>query len=320
MPLDSAPAVIPLSLLDEGHTGVALFMVLSGYLFAKLLENNRVIYTAFLWNRALRLLPLLSVVLVIEGFVRYYSGGDIYGYIKSIVKGVVYPYLPNGGWSITAEAHFYLLLPLLLYLSRRSVLLPVTVVLAAIALRAWLLTLRGEVQTLAYWTIVGRIDQFVFGIVAFHLSTWISEKRRLLVLIWTGFIVFWWWFDFSGGIYKRPAYPSPSALWVVIPTIEGIAYGSFIAWYDNCNFDVKNPFSRIIQKYGEYSYSIYLLHFFVVSKVSHFIHAHVMTISNIYVAIPWAMLFFMLMLLPAYLSFRFIESPFLAWRKRYVHP
>jgi peptidoglycan/LPS O-acetylase OafA/YrhL len=35
VPTGYAPAIFPLSVLDQGHTGVALFMCLSGYLFKK---------------------------------------------------------------------------------------------------------------------------------------------------------------------------------------------------------------------------------------------------------------------------------------------
>src|SRR5882672_9954754 len=59
IPFEYAPAVFPLSLLDEGHTGVALFMTLSGYLFAKLVGDRRVDFPNFLWSRAVRLGPLL---------------------------------------------------------------------------------------------------------------------------------------------------------------------------------------------------------------------------------------------------------------------
>jgi peptidoglycan/LPS O-acetylase OafA/YrhL len=35
------PPIFPLSFLTEGHTGVGLFMTLSGYLFAKLLDGKK---------------------------------------------------------------------------------------------------------------------------------------------------------------------------------------------------------------------------------------------------------------------------------------
>ena len=63
---------------------------------------------------------------------------------------------------------------------------------------------------------------------------------------------------------------------------------------------------------------LYLLHFFVVFHAARFVHERVMDISNFYLAVPWAMLGFVLMLPIGYLSFRFIERPFLRHRKRYV--
>src|SRR5438045_2490287 len=53
--------------VDEGHTGVALFMTLSGYLFAKLLDGKTINFPAFLWNRTLRLAPLLLLVIALVG-------------------------------------------------------------------------------------------------------------------------------------------------------------------------------------------------------------------------------------------------------------
>jgi|GEM_PF-4028732 len=63
VPFEGTPVWGPLVLFDEGHVGVALFMTLSGYLFAKLLDGKRVVYHLFFWNRALRLMPLLLFLL-----------------------------------------------------------------------------------------------------------------------------------------------------------------------------------------------------------------------------------------------------------------
>src|SRR5258708_27812747 len=65
VPFDYVPALFPFSVLDEGHTGVALFMALSGYLFAKLLVGKSIDYRRFLCDRSLRPLPLLSAALLV---------------------------------------------------------------------------------------------------------------------------------------------------------------------------------------------------------------------------------------------------------------
>src|SRR5258706_5396122 len=67
VPFDYVPALFPFSVLDEGHTGVALFMSLSGYLFAKLLDGKSIDYRRFLGQRPPPLFPPLAVVPLIVG-------------------------------------------------------------------------------------------------------------------------------------------------------------------------------------------------------------------------------------------------------------
>lgn len=317
IPFDGTPRLFPLALLDEGHTGVALFMTLSGYLFAKLLDGASVRYGWFIYNRLLRLLPILIVAMLLYVVMIYGQGGDLKAVSRDIRKGWLYPTLPNGGWSITVEFHFYLALPLLLLVDRFRPALLFGLVALFIAIRLYLYTRNGEIQTLAYWTIIGRIDQFTFGILAFRYRAFFS-RGHLAVIVGLMFCAFYWWFDWRGGFYNLPSYPSPSRLWVVLPTIEGLAYGILIAWYDARLIDGRSAVSRFIGQLGAYSYSIYLLHFFIVFHAARFIDQSIMRLSNFYVACIWSLFVFCLMIVPGYLSFRFIESPFLKLRKRYI--
>lgn len=213
-PFAGAPKVFPLALFDEGHTGVALFMTLAGYLFAKLLDGKTIRYAPFFFNRVLRLLPLLIVAIVLTGIEQALTAPafDPRGYIVLIGKGLVLPTLPNGGWSITVEMHFYVLLPLLMAISRRSGVAPLALVVAAIALRAAVFVSRGEVQSLAYYTIFGRVDQFTLGIVAFHVRSWLRGRHGVAVIVGTGFCAFYYAFDRAGGFFEMGGSPSPSPL------------------------------------------------------------------------------------------------------------
>ena len=56
----------------------------------------------------------------------------------------------------------------------------------------------------------------------------------------------------------------------------------------------------------------------MVFRAAAWVHAQVMDISNFYPALAWSALFFALMLAPAHLSFRYIEAPFLKYRRRYA--
>jgi peptidoglycan/LPS O-acetylase OafA/YrhL len=316
IPFGYVPAVFPFAVLDEGHTGVALFMTLSGYLFAKLLDGKAIHYGPFLWNRALRLLPLLFVVLALAGVQRLLRGADPAAYVASIARGVVLPTLPNGGWSITVEFHYYLVLPVFLWLLARSKWLPLTIVVAAVALRALLRYEFGEIQWLAFWTLVGRVDQFALGMLVYQFRAHFARRHLVFLGTLTAFLLFYWYFDLIGGFYRN--YPSPNPLWIVLPTIEGLAYAIGIAWYDSSFSHVTTGVSRLVGRIGEYSYSIYLLHFFVVFQAARFVDERILGLSNFYVACGAAALCFVLMMIPAYLSYRFIEAPFLRLRKRYV--
>jgi peptidoglycan/LPS O-acetylase OafA/YrhL len=314
------PPVFPLSILTEGHTGVALFMVLSGYLFAKLLDRKRILYPQFLWNRLLRLAPLLVIVLTLAGLKEYAAGQDMRLFAKTILAGIIKPTLPNGGWSITAEFHFYLLLPVLLFLSNRWRYALVPVLTAAVALRIFLYQEIGQMQILSYWTIIGRIDQFILGILCFQFKNHIAGRHLTVSGTLLLFSLFFRYFDSLGGFYMNPSYPSPSRLWIYMPTIEGLAYALAIAWYDNSFSHSRGRVSRFIALIGSYSYSIYLLHFFIVFQLAEFISRHLIDLSNIYLAMLFSVFCFLCMVPIGHISYTFIETPFLKLRTRYATP
>ncbi len=312
------PALFPFAILDEGHTGVALFMTLSGYLFAKLLDGKSIDYKAFIWNRVLRLLPLLLVIILLVGIRKLLRHESLSTYAWSVAKGILFPSLPNGGWSITVEFHYYIILPLLLWMLTKSKLLPLLIVIAAIALRFVIFHETGEIESLAYSTIVGRIDQFVLGMLAFQFRSYFTQRHVLSIGTIIAFMMFYWYFDLQGGVYQKPYHSFTQSIWIFLPTIEGIAYAVGIAWYDTSFAHTTTGISRFIGRIGELSYSIYLLHFFVIFYASRFVNERIMDISNFYLACLWSMFFFVLMMIPGYISFRFIEAPFLKLRKRYI--
>lgn len=261
----------------------------------------------------LRLGPLLLVVIVIEGVRLWYNGGNIRPYAIEILKGVVWPSLPNGGWSITVEAHFYVILPFLLIIAEKRPSALIGFVLAAISIRLAIYLSGLDIQQFAYGTIVERIDQFVFGIIAFKYKRVFKGNHGLAISVMAIFFAIYYIFDLQGG-----GKDGSKMWWILLPTIEGIAYCTLIAWYDNSFSHSLGPVSRLIGKMGEYSYSIYLIHFFFVFQMAQFIAAHVMALDNFYVAMAWSALSFMLMMPIGYISMKLIEEPPRRFRKKYV--
>src|SRR5262245_13768545 len=256
------PTIWPLSILDQGHCGVALFMTLSGYLFAKLLDGQHVIYRWFFWNRMLRLAPLLIAAMILNGIVNYHD--NLLDYVKLITKGLVLPLLPNGQWSIAVEAHFYLLLPLLLFLLRRHAVYAGLVIFIAISIRAAVFWHTGEVQSLTFYTIFGRIDQFTLGMAAYGLRDLMKSQHVAMITAFVVYSLFYHSFDVAGGFYLT----SFSPVWIILPTLEGLFFCFMIAYYDTTFKFRTVGFSGVLARIGACSYSIYLLHFFVVISMN----------------------------------------------------
>ena len=317
VPFEGAPWIFPLALFDEGHTGVALFMVLSGYLFAKLLSGRSVRYLPFFWNRFLRLAPLLILVFIVTGIIKVYGGEPLMPYLKSLSAGFTKPTWPNGGWSIAVEMRFYIALPFVLYLSRRWKAAPLAAMIVALAIRIVILLSRGELQFDVYFTLIGRADDFLMEIAAFNFRSHYANKHWLAMSVVVAFVAFFWTFDYLGGFYQVG---KASPIWVVLPTAEAVAYSTVVAYYDTSFRLPMTGVSWALSKVGDYSYSIYLLHFFFVFDMASFVHQHVMDISNFYVACAWSLAGFALMLPIGFLSFNFFELPFLRLRKRYLKP
>lgn len=313
-PFGQPLAAFPMALLYEGHTGVALFMTLSGYLFSKLMDGKTIDFGLFIRNRALRLLPLLCVVMLLGALIRIIEGASLAQYGLDLIKGLIFPTLPYGAWSITVEFQFYLVLPFLLWMMRRSPLGILVIVVAALALRVAIFDQVGQVWGAGYWTLIGRIDQFIAGMLAFRYRHLFARRHFLCVSVIVGFCFYQWTFAQIGG-FKR-AQDNP--IWIWMPTVEGIVYGAAIAWYDGSFKPMATRLSRIVAKAGEYSYSVYLLHMFVVAAVARFVSTSVAPIQNVFQAAAWSLVFYIMMVAVGHLSFRFIEAPFLRNRGRYT--
>lgn len=313
-----SPLLFPLSILTEGHTGVSIFLTLSGFLFAKLLAERKIVYRLFFWNRAIRLFPLLLVMLALQ-LIRYVRDGSLsFEFFQRIIKGLVYPSLPNGGWSITVEVHFYLLLPLLLTIFlRKKIIYSILILFLLLIFRFIEYRSGGNIQSLAFFTIFGRVDQFVLGILAYRYKGKIPAARMFGFFATFSFLGYFYYFDLNGGFYG-PFPNGPQALtWVFQLTVEGFFYAILISWYDKQKIPI-NAISRFVSKIGQYSYSIYLLHFFVVfSFIPGFIDKEIFDISNSYAKLIAGMIIFLLFLPIAWFSYSFIEKPFLKFRKSY---
>lgn len=321
-PPGGAITSLAFSVFAEGHTGVSIFMVLSGYLFARITRDRNIDYGRFLLARAWRLLPLLLIVSIIDLIMDaalHGSSETVPENLKRILTGLFLPTLPNGGWSITVEFHFYMLFPFLMLIDRRIRFGMALVILLAVVLRFlyWFFVDDVPMRDIAYWTILGRIDQFGIGILFARHSSLFANRHVLGVSAILGILFLYSRFDSAGGFVGSSAF---AWIWIFLLTLEGVLYGAIIAWYDGSFAFSDTGISGFIAKIGAASYSIYLLHVFFVFRIARFVESHILPLdifANNFVA---GLLCFIPICGISWLSYWYVERYFLRFRISYFLP
>lgn len=317
VPFDHVPAFAPLSLIEEGHIGVALFMTLSGYLFAKIIDGRPLDLARFYRNRVLRLAPLLVLVLA------YWAARGQLG-LDRFLTGFVLPTWSGGAWSVAVELHFYAVFPLILWLQRGHRIGALALLFAlSIGIRTAVWATTGTVQAFSYWTLGGAIDLFVAGMLWHELAKCDAIRQRAGLLLAGSaatLVCLWHLFNAGGGFYGLSGYPSASALWIVIPTVQGLLFGAVIVGYEHARFHLPSWLDHGLAKTGEVSYSIYLLHFIVYPTLVKQLTDAGFATGSFGTAALLAVATFPLVVGLAMLSYRFIEQPFLKLRGSYDRP
>lgn len=314
------PRIWTLSIFVEGHTGVALFMVLSGYLFAFLTNEKVLLKKQFYFNRFIRLFPLLFVWTI---FNLNTQSRDIAKVATSLFSLINFTELGGGAWTIAVEVQYYLILTVLLAAREKYGTRYLVGFLAfSIFTKAAVWASTGSVQNLAYWTIFGRIDQFLLGMIGFYASARIRLGRNTGAVVLLGSVLalsyVYHVFNQMGGFYKMADMPSKSSIWVFLPAIEGLLYGGIILGYQQIRLPAL--LDRLLSKIGECSYSIYLSHYFLLAFVAGIcsrIGMYDLTsfrttfLGCVLVAFPLVVLF-------SRASYFLLERPFLDMRREYL--
>jgi peptidoglycan/LPS O-acetylase OafA/YrhL len=311
------------ALVIEGHTAVALFMTLSGFIFATASLSKQVRYGPFIRNRFLRIFPLFIAVLTVGlyGTARRVDFGSIVATVLPLSNTpAAFGGAPftNMFWTIAVEFQFYLLFPFLLAFVQRDGPAVLFKIIAFFLLMRVAAVLAGaSSRDLPYWTIVGRIDQFCLGM----WFAWAYARRR-------------YWFRHAGPqlavavatvLLLLFAFNRAGGWPVVVPwklgfhTVEAAAWGYLIVCYLAVASRIPSVVSRAICYVGSISYSMYLLHFIVIDlMVRHklllrlagdpFLDA---VATTVLVALP-------VVLAVSTLSYQAIELPFLNMRGTYL--
>ena len=327
VPVSATPKFALLSVIEEGHTGVSFFCVISGFIFAWLYNHRPMNYFAFQRRRAFRIFPLFILMIMLTVVV---VGNWRAEHVLRALTTIHYGALPGyvaPGWSVLVEMQFYFVFPfLLLFTKRYGTVYLVGLLVLFLLLRGMVWVDKGTIQGLSYWTIFGRADQFIVGIVAGLTCRRLAEREDRTVqtaalacgLLGFAAITFpYAKLAHAGGFDFDPKSP----FWIVLPTIEAISYGLIVSGYllfaGGVNF-LAGPISRFIGYLGRISYSMYLMHVLVFMVV----HRTLATSAS-----SWeqAMVLFVLAGLPpvilvSSLTYTLVERPFLALERSETVP
>lgn len=334
LPTTIVPRIPFLSIIEEGHTGVAFFCVISGFIFAWLYGERDIEYGAFLKRRAFRILPLFLAIMLLSFFV---LGGawpveQVLHSLTTLHVGGLPGYIA-AGWSALVEVQFYLIFPFLMLFARRygwRYLVGLFALVVSLRIIVWLDT--GDVQKLAYWTMFGRIDQFLAGMIAGVLckplvnsvETFITKLSLMLGGIGAISIIGVYAAFNKGGGYT--GFGNSSIFWAFLPAIEAICYSLIVAGYLMArpfpNF-AKGRISGIFAYLGRISYSMYLTHVLVFVVVHKLIAKWVGPLSLGSWEAAWAV--FMVTGFPAVIAlssatYALIERPFLELNRVKIAP
>lgn len=328
------------SLIDEGHTGIALFMVISGFIFTVIAGQKNINYAGFIRNRIIRIYPLLIVAAFLQLLISTYTDHRNYGFLQLLGWLIPFrsetiglsPYFQQM-WTIWVELQFYLIFPFLILFARRYGSRYLWGVLGLLLLlRALVFAASGEVRYLAYETLFGRLDQFVVGMLLGRL--WLAKGKDVALAqsrsqnglhwLWvvpTALLVLLGVHAFSLGVGFSNI---KSPVWVFWPALEGALWGGLMWVYLLLRWPGPEAFKAKVDQalaaMGAISFSTYVFHKLVMAAYT--AHAGVVvftSLEHLDTILTGALCVLPLAMLMAAITYNLIEKPFLSLRQSYLN-
>ncbi len=331
--VDSAYSIgrIVYKVTSIGWIGVDLFFVLSGFLIGSILLRTRQsdsFFRTFYFRRIARIVPnyflILAVFMIIKS-IPYFSsnyflaGNDVIpGWAYFTMLNNIYMALLNNmgnpamsiSWSIAIEEQFYILFPFMVYFIREKW-LPWFLLLVIVAACLTRMSFSGWIP--AYVLLPSRMDSIAFGVLVAYVN-WKSDLPQLVAKYFYPLIVLMG-LDFLLCGYLSVRYGD---LGVVKHSLFAFLFAGCLLFALTMRKSLYSSLLRngILGWIGSISYSLYLVHYFMLGFVHHlFGNAQGIGIRSgrdlLVTAIAIAASFTM-----AWMIFKMLETPLIQWARR----
>ncbi|MGF6768835.1 exopolysaccharide production protein ExoZ [Paraburkholderia sp. GAS199] len=255
----------PYLLINFGRMGVSLFFVISGFVMGGCLHQGK----AFLWNRVARIFPAFWIAVALSFFILLKADTawhlDWTSLLLLPTTAVNNSYrIPY--WTLCYEFAFYCAtyVMILCRLSRTQIL---TVCIV------WLLA----IVVIDAYRPIGDIDGAAFAIVA-QPGKWILLTPYPIFFIvglfasvagtaWAARINPPYLFLFAvcvWGVSNGVSFPSPAPLFIM----QAVAFAAFLIAIQNMRF------ARLIERFGDVSYGVYLIHMSIIVAIVQALKPH----------------------------------------------
>ncbi len=163
------------SITEPLYLSVQFFFVLSAFSLCYANEHKPTSLGVYALRRFLRLAPLFWLIALFQ----IWRAGDADPLTIFLNLSLLFNLVPGyeaslvwAGWSVGVEALFYVLLPILWFIKHRTTLL-LAITVATLLLSAWFWNHTTNNPNypvhFAYFSIIGNLPQFMFGLLAFKL-------------------------------------------------------------------------------------------------------------------------------------------------------